>query len=180
MRAKGGFPVWVVVMPAAVMFAVVALLALLGEEDRADADPGVSFSEVAEEPQRFYGETVTVNGWVEVVLGPRSLLIGERFTAGEVVVIADAPLQETLDEAAGGPADVAFLETSGIWVTGEVRRLDLSSAERRIGADLDENALDAYAGTTAIIADSVAFEPPESAGRDGMPRTSDGEGQPAG
>lgn len=180
MKAKGGFPMWVVVMPAAVLLAVVALLALLGEEDRANADPGVSFSEVAEEPQRFYGETVTVSSWVEVVLGPRSLLIGERFTAGEVVVVVPAPLQETLDETAGGPADVAFLETSEVWVTGEVRMLDLSSAERRVGADLDEDALDAYAGTTAIIADSVAFEPPESAGRDGTPGISDGESQPAG
>ena len=171
MKAKDGFPLWVwVVGPAVALLAAVVVLAVLRDGDGADpgAAEAVTYEDVADNPQRFYGETVTVRGGVIEVLGPRSLLIGERFVAGDLLVVSSAPLRETLDE----PEGIAFLENNTVRARGEVRRLDLTSAERETGADLEEDALEAYVGTTAIIADSVSLERPGSADKDGAPGAS--------
>lgn len=166
MRVKGNFPLWAwVAGPAAILLAAVALLALLGE-GRADPEPAqvVTYEDVADNPQRFYGETVTVGAWVEAVLGPRSLLTSSRFVAGDMLVVSDAPLRETLEPGAADEDAVALKHTT-VWVTGEVRRFDLAGAE----GNLDKGALDAYVGTTAIIADSVSLERPAAADEGGRP-----------
>jgi len=108
-----------------------------------------------------------VRGWVETVLGPRSLLINRRFVTGDLLVVSDAPLRETLEIDGEAEEDVA-LEHTSVWVTGEVRRFDLARAEREVGANLEEDALDAYVGTPAIIADSVSLERPPAAGEKGQ------------
>ncbi len=158
MKTKRRFPLWIWVLgPIVVVVAAVALLALLREGDPAGPEAGVTFTEITEDPSRFFGETVTVEGGVGEVLGPRSLLISERFNASDLLVVSPVPLWEVGGQSGGDPLS----EDELVRVTGEVVKFDIASAEQRIGADLDGEALDAYVGTPAIVADSISLRPPD-------------------
>lgn len=162
-KSKDRFPLWVwVVGPIVLVVATVALLALLREGDPDDTEAGITLGEVMDEPAPLFGETVTVEGGVSEVLGPRSLLISERFSAGDLLVVSPVPLREIGDQSAGDPLPDDELSEDGlVRVTGEVVQFDIAGAEKRIGAGLDGEALDAYVGTPAVIADSISLKPPD-------------------
>ncbi len=164
MKTEQRLPLWVwVAGPVVVVIAAVVLLALLREQETDELPAaGVTLEEVSEEPSRFFGETVTVRGDVTQVLGARSFLITQRLDS-DLLVVSSVPLREVGDESGGA----TFSEESQVWVTGEVRRFDLTAVEDRIGANLDQEALDAYVGTPAIVARSVSLEPPEESAAGG-------------
>lgn len=162
-KGKDRFPLWVwVVGPTVILVVAVGLMALLREGDPVSPEAGVTFDEVAEEPDQFLGETVTIYGHADVILGPRTFLISRRIAAGDLLVVSPVPLQKVGDQAGGDPPiEDGLSEHDTVWVTGEVVRFDMAGAKQRVGADLDEETLDAYVGTTAIIADSVSLRSPE-------------------
>ena len=162
MKSKDRF-LWVwIAVPIVAVVATVVVLALLREGDPGFSEAGVTLEEIADEPDQWFGESVTADGDVGEVLGPRSFLLTERFTASDLLVINPVPLWKVGEQADGEPLSEGELsEDQLVRVTGEVVRFDIASAERRIGADLDEETLDAYVGTPAIIADSISLEPPD-------------------
>lgn len=176
MKSKSRFPLWVwVVGPTVILVVAVGLLALLREGGPGSPEAGVTFDEVAEEPNQFLGETVTIYGYVGEVLGPRSFLGTEWTGADDLLVISPVPLWKVGSQSGGDLlTEDELSEGDTVWVTGEVVRFDMAAAEQRVGADLDEETLDAYVGTTAIIADSVSLTPPD-VGQEGA-RGASGEG----
>jgi hypothetical protein len=163
MKTEQRLPLWVwVVGPAVVVIVAVVLLAFSRDQGTEESDAGVTFEEVSEVPSRYFGETVTVMGDVAQILGPRSFLIHQRLE-GDMLVVSSAPLREVGNE----PGGAGFSEESLVWVTGEVRRFDLSAIEDRTGVDLDRETLDAYDGTPAIVNASVSLEQPEEAAVEG-------------
>ncbi|MDP8949153.1 MAG: hypothetical protein M3N00_02765 [Actinomycetota bacterium] len=163
MKTERRFPLWIWVLgPIVVVVTAMALLALLRVGDPAGPEAGVTLDEITEDPSRFFGETVTVEGGVAEVLGPRSFLISERLSAGDLLVVSPVPLSEVGGQRGGDPlSDDEMSEDELVQVTGEVVRFDIAGAEQRIGEDLDGEALDAYVGTPAIIADSISLRPPD-------------------
>lgn len=158
MRAKDDLPLWFwVVGPVVVVIAAVSVLTLLRQGDPADRGAAATLEHVADNPSQFFGERVTVGGEVVEILGPRSLLVSERFIAGDLLVVSSIPLRE-VDDLAG---DTPLTEGDSIRITGEVRRFDLREVEQEVGADLSEETLDAYVGTSAIIADAISLKPPD-------------------
>ena len=80
--------------PIIVVIAAAALLALLREGSSDRSQTGITLEDIAEEPNRFFGETVAVMGGVFEILGPSSLLISDRFSAGDLLVVSPVPLRE--------------------------------------------------------------------------------------
>lgn len=162
--------------PALALIAVVVLLALLGQgeepagevdepgpgyvypEERDDVAPGVSMYQIAENPQEYYGSTVTVTGEVSYVLGSNALLAVPRFgvSTDDTLVISQAPLSEVTGQS--GDAPLSQGET--VQITGEVREFELPGIEQEVGADLDDESLDAYDGMPSIVASSISLDPP--------------------
>jgi len=160
------------------LIAVVVLLTLLRQEeepaaeidepgppavypqDLDDVAPGVSMYQIADNPQEYYGSTVTVTGDVSYVLGSNSLLVVPQFgvSADDTLVISPVALSEITGQS--GDAPLAQGET--VRITGEVREFGLPGIEREIGVDLDDESLDAYDGMPSIIASSISLEPPVS------------------
>ena len=184
MKTKGselqgsGFPLWVwVVGPALALIAVVVLVALLregeepadpGEFDESgppavypdeieDLGPGVTLYELNDNPEEYYGSTVTVGGEVSYVLGPHAFLMVTRFgvSADDMLVISPVPLSEIADRSGDAPLS----QGDAVQVTGEVREFELPGVEREIGVDLDDELLDYREGTSSIVASSVSAEP---------------------
>lgn len=185
MKTKGsdpqgsGFPLWVwIVGPALALIAVVVLVALLreGEEPAApgefdesgppavypgeidDLGPGVTLYELTDNPEEYYGSTVTVSGQVSYILGPHALLMVTSFgvSADDMLVISPIPLSEITDQSGDAPLS----QGDAVQVTGEAREFELPSVEQEIGVDLDDELLDYREGTPSIVASSISLEPP--------------------
>lgn len=77
------------------------------------------FEEVAENPNQFMGQTVTLNGEVAEVLGPNVFRIQEdQLVGGEDIIVITTGAQTPV------------MEDSQIQVTGEVRQLVVTEIER--------------------------------------------------
>lgn len=185
MKTKGsdpqgsGFPLWVwIVGPALALIAVVILVALLreseepadpGEFDESgppavypdeieDLGPGVTLYELNDNPEEYYGSTVTVLGEVSYILGPHAFLMVTRFgvSADDMLVISPVPLSEITDQTGDAPLSQGDV----VQVTGEAREFELPSVEQEIEVDLDDELLDYREGTPSIVASSISAEPP--------------------
>ena len=53
-----------------------------------------------------------------------------------------------------------------IWVISEVSKFDIASTDRKIGAGIAADVLDAYVGTPATIADTLSLKLSTSAGEE--------------
>ena len=176
-RKGGRLPWWAwIIIPALAIIALVVLLAVLrpgedtvGEVDEpgppavrpeevGDVAPGVSMYQISENPQEYYGSTVTVTGEVSEILGSNSFLMVERFgvSGDDLLVVSSVPLSEVGGQSGDAPLAVGH----AVEVTGEVREFELVSVEQEIGADLNDEVLDAWDGVTSIIASSISLDPP--------------------
>ncbi len=104
--------------------------------------------EVAENPNQFMGQTVTVNGQVAEVLGPNVFRIQEDQAVGgdDVIVITTG-------------SEVPLTEDSQVQVTGEVRQLVITEIEREYDLGWDDTLRTdierEYTDRPAIVAKSV-------------------------
>lgn len=113
--------------------------------------PGLiaEFEEVAENPNQFMGQTVTLNGEVAEVLGPNVFRIQEDQLIGgsDIIVITTG-------------SQTPVMEDSQVQVTGEVRQLVITEIERdynNLGWDntLRTEIEREYTDRPAIVAQSI-------------------------
>ena len=118
-----------------------------------------TIDEIAANPAAYYGETVTVTGSVEDILGPRSFTVGDDdlFLHEEVAVVSTAALTDDANQ----PMSADALADGQVRVTGTVHQFNLEAFEDRLGFDLPDGPWSDRAGQPAIIASSVT---PLSAG----------------
>jgi hypothetical protein len=114
---------------------------------------GATLDEIAENPAAFYGRTVTVDGEVGDMLGPRSFTLedSDLLFDEEIPVVASQPLVDT----AGRPIDPEVLDDRFVQVVGTVHQFNALAFEDRLGIDLDDTAWEAWRGGPAIIATHV-------------------------
>lgn len=175
----GGFPLWLwIAGPALLLIAVVVLVALFSEgeepadprefdesgppavypEETADLGRGVTLYELTDNPEEYYGSTVTVSGELSYTLGPHAFLIVTPFgvSADDMLMISPIPLSKITDQS----DDTPLSQGDAVQITGEVREFELTSVEQEIGADLNNELLDYREGTPSIVASSISLEPP--------------------
>ncbi|WP_254563364.1 hypothetical protein [Oscillatoria sp. HE19RPO] len=106
------------------------------------------FEEVAENPNQFMGQMVTLNGEVAEVLGPNVFRIQEDQLIGgdDIIVITTG-------------AQTPVMEDSQIQVTGEVRQLVVTEIERDYDLGWDDTLRTEiereYTDRPAIVAQSI-------------------------
>ncbi len=87
---KSGGSMWGWIVGAIVLVTVVfVLFQLFNEERSAGPEVGVTVSDIADNPQEYYGSEVTVSGEVGELIGPRAFTIGTQDDAsgGALLVI---------------------------------------------------------------------------------------------
>ena len=129
-------------------------LGLADDAQSAGADSGVNLSEVADNPDAMFGQTVTVSGGILEIIGPNAVVIGsDTLLVGEqVLVVSSQDLQEMIEQSDKELAD------SALQVTGEVRQLSIPTIEQDLNIELDEDALSDF--ETVFVAESVEVNPP--------------------
>ncbi len=116
-------------------------------------EPRLLPSDIANNPRDFVGQTVTVSGEVQAVVGPRAFTLGdEGFLFGEgregLLIVGAQRRAPT----AGRPFDEIFRQGELVRVTGAVRRYNLAEFEREFGFDLEDSRFAGWEGRPAIIA----------------------------
>lgn len=107
-------------------------------------------ADVAQNPDEYVGQTISVRNEVQEMVGSSAFLIDEDTVFGgeEVLVInTDAPL--VLPDGEG----------TEVQVNGEVQRLDLANLRANYQLDLDPALFAEYENQPVIIASSVALAP---------------------
>lgn len=106
------------------------------------------FEEVAENPNQFMGQTVSLNGQVAEVLGPNVFRIQEdQLIGGDDIIVITTDSQTPV------------MEDSQIQVTGEVRQLVITEIERDYDLGWDDTLRTEiereYTDRPAIVAQSI-------------------------
>jgi len=121
---------------------------LPGEAEDLDIEgTEVELEDVADNPEEYLGQTVTVNGEVSAILSPQVF----RMNEGNLLDIGDEILVVHLPDQ----TPVVMAEDAEIQVTGTVRSLIQAEIERDFDFDLDEDLYIEYENRPAIIANSI-------------------------
>ncbi len=114
---------------AVLLFGLLALSAC----QSAEPNVGVTVAEVEQDPEAFFGQTVTVSGEDNDIYGPNAFTIGGEGFAGALLIIvpADAEIQgvNVLDVQEWDNDDI-------VQVTGTVREYIIAEIENEFGIDL--------------------------------------------
>ncbi|MCZ7574564.1 MAG: hypothetical protein M5U01_38935 [Ardenticatenaceae bacterium] len=118
----------------------------LTETAEALGQPGgeVALTDITANPQRYYGQTVTVTGTVDVVLSPNAFTIARNnlLDLGEITVLSSTPRR-------------ALNAGERLQVTGIVRQFVRGEIERDLDFDLGEDLSAQFENKPVIIASSV-------------------------
>ena len=171
-RKRGGSMWWMWLIGAVLLVLLAVLLVpLFNDRDSAGADNGTTISEITDAPNNYVGNTVTVSGEVNRIVGPRAFTIGgDDFIGGDELLVVSA---NAMPAIADRTTDNALVENDLIQVTGPVRMFDLAAFEKEIGFDLDNSLFGEYAGKPAVVAQSVDLTPRAGAAPGGAPVLAD-------
>lgn len=119
----------------------------------------LTVAEIAAQPDAFVGQTVTVRGQIEELVGTTAFSMDENAAAAagidnDLLVVGGQPGTVQLSEAN---------ESESVEVMGIVRRFDLSAIEQEVGYALDEQLVSSYVGRPVIVAQSVTLIAPPAA-----------------
>jgi hypothetical protein len=147
---------------AAILFAVVTLIdQWRGDEAPPAATFGVTVGEIVNQPEQFYGETVTVSGEVNQVLQAFAFTIGgDAFGQGEELLVIGPPPPVGEDLAAEEVVDEMYI----VQATGTVHEFDVAAIEQEIGAELDQEVLARFEGQPVLVAEGTVITPRTGAG----------------
>lgn len=116
-----------------------------------DATENVTAEEVSSETSNYVGQTVTIRGDVDEVVGDASFLMDdEQVLGGEEILVINA---------SGEGITLPQGEGSEVQVTGEVKNFVIADIERDYGLDFDPNIYTEYEQKPALIAKSMALAP---------------------
>lgn len=123
------------------------------QDDSAGSEQEVSIRELADSPEEFYGERVTVSATVARVAQP------EVFTlASDEPETDEEPVEDEAVLVVGSePIASGLSEEQSVRVTGRVREFQVEEVERELGIDLQGSLRADYGGEApAILAESVS------------------------
>lgn len=107
----------------------------------------VKLDDLEDNPEKYVGQTVTVEGEVDKTLGPHLFTIDERQwadAAREMPVTVPAPFT------------VALKEDAMVRVTGTVEKIPIDRLEREVGAIVDAGLRGRIANRPVLVATAVS------------------------
>jgi hypothetical protein len=113
---------------------------ILADTAALSPDPG----ELSDNPERFYNQTVAVEGDLEEV-GPNAYRLSGGLLGSDILVISDQPLQQWIDQR------------DDLVITGEARQFDIAEFQQQYNwdPDLQQEITDNYGDNPVIVAQEV-------------------------
>lgn len=112
---------------------------------------GVTISDIADAPEAYAGELVTVSGEVDDVLSPHAFKLGGDDFEDDLLVFSPTPLSAATasPEAKGAPLQGGDV----VQVTGVVREFTMADVEADYEFDLDPQLETEYENTPGLFVD---------------------------
>lgn len=117
-------------------------------DDELPDSQNVTLGEVNDDPLAYAGQTVAVEGDVNVVLDETAFTIASNTLTDDDETLVINASEEALD--------LALVVDEGVIVTGEPVQFILADVEEEWGLDLDDDLLIEYETRPAIIAESIS------------------------
>jgi hypothetical protein len=142
---------WIAGAIALVILAVI-LWQLFAEEQSAGPEAAVTVSNITDNPQEYYGSTVTVSGQIGELIGPRAFTIGteDDVGGGTLLVVGAKQLPEIIE---GEAEEVATGDV--VQVSGPVQEFNIAEIEDEFGFDLEDGLFSEYEGDPVVVANTV-------------------------
>lgn len=136
----------------------------MGEELTENIGPdsgAISLSDIADNPEQFIGQTVTLRAPLGEVLGSRAFTLSDPAVVGfdSLLVVGVAEGTIPMEEEAFGMDAADSAEAADVEVTGVVRQFDVAALEQELNYEFPEPILGAYSEETALVAESVRVIP---------------------
>lgn len=115
-----------------------------------------TLSDITDEPEEYYGQTLTVDGAVAQTIEPNAFVIFEQQLAEDEELLDDpaALAEEGVLVVSGGP-EPNLSELMSVQVKGTFQEFDLATFEEELGAELDDGLYSDWGGQPAIIAEQI-------------------------
>ena len=134
----------------ALVFGLVALSAC----ESAEPNIGVTIDEVEQDPQQYFGQTVTVSGEINDVYGSNAFTIGGEGFAGALLVVVPSNAEITGVDV----IDTPDMDDAIVQVSGTVREFVISEIEADYGLTF-ETEIDYEEQEPAVVAESIWVTP---------------------
>ena len=116
-------------------------------------------AQILEQPQAFYGTTVTIEGSVENVVDTQALTVNTPGAIGDQLLVISRDSLEPIG-GSGIPQSI-FSPQDSVTVEGQVKEFNLSEVEEELGIDLNDEAYQAWEGKPFVFASDVALQEKE-------------------
>ena len=150
---------------------VLVILALLAwalwatfwqDDDSAGPDVGVTLSDIAGDPEEYYGQQVVVSGQIDDVLD-RDDSVDADDSGGAGFVLGDDDevlvVGSNLPSLAAIAANEDIAEGDVVQVTGMVQAFDEAEFESELGVDLEDRIFEDFGDSPALRATAVSLVP---------------------
>lgn len=117
--------------------------------------PRTSILSIRDDPGRYEGQTIRVDGTVERVLSPYSLVIGTGGVIGERTLLV-------LTREPAAPLGLPIVVGEHAIAIGVVRRTDVAGYERELGRSLGREVAAAVTGEPVLVARAIGRVGPSS------------------
>lgn len=144
---------WIFTTAAALVLLIVFAIPVLLDEGGVGENRGILVSDVVDNPQRYAGQVIALEGEVDENIGTRGFTIdGPGVVGDRMLVVSRQPL-----EAVGGAGQSTglFSEDDEVIVSGTVRQFDKAELEEELGVTLTDAEFNDYEGRYIFFADTV-------------------------
>lgn len=117
----------------------------------------ITLSDIADNPDQYLGQTVTIRAPLGEVLGPRSFTLSDPALLGfdALLVVGANESAIPTEEGVFSPDAAEPAEDAEVEVTGTVRQFDQAALEQELAYEFPNPVIGEYGEQTAIVADSV-------------------------
>jgi len=143
---------------------VVVLIVIVGSGtvylmEANSSSKGPTVSDVAKNPENYYGQELSLKGEIENIKTPRIFTLDQENTGvGDEILVLSIPAVEP-QGGASDSADLSSLNEQDVQVRGTVRKLISGDIKQQTGIDLDPQVVIDFENKPVLIARQVDFLP---------------------
>lgn len=115
-------------------------------------ESGVGLGDIVENPDQYYGATITVSGEVDRIYTPRIFTIGGGDFEHDLLVLST----DSIALVEGRTEDVPVFEQDIVQVTGEIQNLDPATLEENYDLELRDELEEEFAEQPVLVAQQSA------------------------
>ncbi len=153
---------WIAIVLALVVIAGLAFWLLSGEEELQSEEAGLTVDDIVERPEEYLGDTVSLEGEVQEIVGAGAFTISpaEFDSEAELLVVWG----EAFAALEGEPGQLIVREGETLQLTGEVRLFDIVDLGQELGTDFGADDFQVYEGQPVFVALQIYGDVRERAG----------------